>query len=305
MAVALLFQILLPLAHSKLRPQPAHERLRELAKQMAVRPRLQETGLSLQKLAAKLEEPKLPRQEKQSLAQEEQKKIAAQMKKETQKQDRELLSQAAGTLQELEQQSGDGERKKDQDGGGGIQSNLPQKGKQQGNEGGGGGGNKSELNAQSNNEMQQGNLAQGNTNEQGQEKNAGNKNSAQENQGDPNKPGKDKNQERTGRSEGGKDEGVGRRKASDEIPKGSPPVERFYKPGEGEYQGIKGAGYVTVRLPEELAAEGRGGGSKRDSKGGKAPSSQISVSNVPLPKHVPDAPSEKQQMPLEYRGIIR
>jgi hypothetical protein len=29
------------------------------------------------------------------------------------------------------------------------------------------------------------------------------------------------------------------------------------------------------------------------------------VSNVPLPPHVPDAPAEKQQLPLEYRGIIR
>jgi len=306
-AVALLFQILLPLAHSKLRPQPAHVRLRELAEQMAMRPRLHETGLSLQALAAKLEEPKLPRQEKQILAQEEHKKIAAQMKKDTQKQDRELLSQAAGTLQELEQQSGDGERKKDQDGGGGgIQSNLPQKGKQQGNEGGGGGGeSKGELNAQLNDDMQQGKLAQGNTKEQDRENNAGGKNSSQENQREPSKPGKDKNQERTGRSEGGKDEGVGRSKASDEIPEGSPPVERFYKPGEGESQGIKGAGYVTVQLPEELAPEGKGGGNKRDSKGRKAPSSQVSVSNVPLPKHLPDAPSEKQQMPLEYRGIIR
>jgi hypothetical protein len=60
-----------------------------------------------------------------------------------------------------------------------------------------------------------------------------------------------------------------------------------------------------VQLPEELAAEGKGGGQKRDSKGGKALSSQVPVSNVPLPKHVPDAPAEKQQMPLEYRGIIR
>jgi hypothetical protein len=57
-------------------------------------------------------------------------------------------------------------------------------------------------------------------------------------------------------------------------------------------------------LPEELAAEGKGRPSK-DGKSGKAATSQVPVSNVPLPKHVPDAPSEKQQMPLEYRGIIR
>jgi hypothetical protein len=29
------------------------------------------------------------------------------------------------------------------------------------------------------------------------------------------------------------------------------------------------------------------------------------VSNAPLPAHVPDAPTETQQLPLEYRGIIR
>ena len=32
---------------------------------------------------------------------------------------------------------------------------------------------------------------------------------------------------------------------------------------------------------------------------------KVPVSNVPLPAHVPDAPTEKQQLPLEYRGIIR
>jgi hypothetical protein len=60
-----------------------------------------------------------------------------------------------------------------------------------------------------------------------------------------------------------------------------------------------------VQLPEELAAEGKGVGQKKESKGGKTPGSQVPVSNIPLPKHVPDAPAEKQQMPLEYRGIIR
>jgi hypothetical protein len=29
------------------------------------------------------------------------------------------------------------------------------------------------------------------------------------------------------------------------------------------------------------------------------------VSNVPLPAHVPNAPAEKQQLPIEYRGVIR
>jgi hypothetical protein len=32
---------------------------------------------------------------------------------------------------------------------------------------------------------------------------------------------------------------------------------------------------------------------------------KVPVSNVPLPAHVPNAPTEKQQVPIEYRGIIR
>jgi hypothetical protein len=60
-----------------------------------------------------------------------------------------------------------------------------------------------------------------------------------------------------------------------------------------------------VQLPEELAADSTGEGilskqSKESKAYPKAP-----VSNVPLPAHVPDAPTEKQQLPLEYRGIIR
>ena len=147
-------------------------------------------------------------------------------------------------------------------------------------------------------------MAQGNPKDPGAAKNPGDHSGGVGNQPDPNKAGKDQSKERPGKTEGGRDEGTGRGKVSEEIPQGTPPAERFYKPGEGESQGIKGAGYVTVQLPEELAAEGKGGGQKRDSKGGKA-SSQVPVSNVPLPKHVPDAPAEKQQMPLEYRGIIR
>ena len=305
LAAALLFQLLLPLAHSALYPQPAHERIRELAQRMAQRPNLRETALSLQNLAAKLEDPKLPSEEKQRMAQEEREKIGEQQKKQTQEQDRDLLDQAAGTLQGIEQQSGGAQRKKDQDGGtGGVQSNLPQQGQGEGKQSAGSGGDsKGELNAQLNNEMQQGKMARGNPNEQGKEKNPGDKSSAMGNQPDPNNAGKDQSKEHPGKTEGGKDEKTGRSKASEEIPQGAPPAERFYKPGEGD-QGIKGVGYVTVQLPEELAAEG-GGGRKKDSKGGKSARSQVPVSNVPLPRHVPDAPTEKQQMPLEYRGIIR
>ncbi len=42
----------------------------------------------------------------------------------------------------------------------------------------------------------------------------------------------------------------------------------------------------------------------KESKGGKA-RTQVPVSNVPLPAHVPNAATEKQQVPIEYRGMIR
>ncbi len=175
LAAALLFHLVLPLAHSTLHPQPAHERLRDLAQQMAARPNLQEIARSLRDLAAKLEDPKVPPQEKREGTQEERKKILEQEKKEHQKQDHDLLSQAAGTLEGIEQQSGAGERKKDQEGGGGsIQSNLPQQGQGDGKESGSSGADsKGELKGESNSEMQQGKMAQGDAKQQGKEKTAG------------------------------------------------------------------------------------------------------------------------------------
>jgi hypothetical protein len=305
LAAVLLFQLFLPLAYSALHPKLAHQRLRDLAQLMAERPKLQETARALQKLAATLEDPNVPPQEKQSSLREEREKIQEQEKKETQRQDHDLLSQAAGALQDLEQQSGGGGRKQDQDNGaGGIQSNLPQEGQGEGKQSQSGD-NKGDSNAQLSNEMQLGKMAQGGPKNQGNEKNAGDKNAGTGNKPDPNNPGKDQSKDRGGKNEDGQKEQTGRSKASEDVPQGTPPTERYYKPGEGQYQGIKGAGYVTVQLPEELAAEGKGAGQKKDSKGGRALSSQVPVSNVPLPKHVRDAPAEKQQMPLEYRGIIR
>lgn len=308
LAAALLFHLVLPLAHSTLHPQSAHERLRDLAQQMATRPNLREIARSLQNLAAKLEDPKVPPREKRDGAQEERKKIQEQEKKQPQQQDRDLLSQAAGTLEGIEQQSGAGERKKDQEGGGSsIQSNLPQQGQGDGKQSeGSSGDSKGKLKAESNGEMQQGKMAQGDPKQQGKEKTAGNKSGGDDNQADPNKSGKDQsnNNDRAGKTDATGADRDGRNKVTEEIPQVAPPAERFNKPGEGGYQGIKGAGYVTVQLPEELAAEGKGSQSK-GAKSGKTAASQVPVSNVPLPKHVPDAPSEKQQMPLEYRGIIR
>ena len=107
----------------------------------------------------------------------------------------------------------------------------------------------------------------------------------------------------SGKTSGGTQEKLGRSR-SEENPQAAPP-ERFYKEGEQGKEGVKGARYVTVQLPEELAADSKGEGTP--SKPSKEPRAypKIPVSNAPLPAHVPEAPMEKQQLPLEYRGIIR
>jgi hypothetical protein len=305
LAVALLFHLLLPVAHSTLHPQPVPERLRDLAQQMAARPNLQDIARSLQNLASKLEDPQVPPQERQELARQQRAKIEQQEKQAAEKQDRDLLSQAAGTLAGVEEQSGAGERQKDQEsGGGGIQTNLPQQGKGEGKQSqGSAGDSKGENNVQSKSEMQTGQAAPADPKEPGQEKASGGANGKAD-QPAPDKSANQNNDQRPGTSDGPGADRDGRNKVTDEVPQAAPPVDRFHKPGEAGYAGIKGPGYVTVQLPEELAGEGKGGPSK-NSKTGKAAPSQLPVSNVPLPKHVPDAPSEKQQMPLEYRGIIR
>lgn len=309
----LLFHLLLPAALSTLNSLPAHQRLRELAEKMAGRPRLIEIARNLQALAAKLEDPKVAREEKRALIEETQKKVAEQQKKEEQKDDRDLLGQAASTLKNLEQQSGAGQdQQKNQDkGGGGIQSNLPQEGQGEGKPSPGGGGEqKGEISAQLSKDMQQGKTAQGDPKEQSGEKNSqkqgdGKGNQPDPNKPDPNKPGTEKGKDSAGKAQGGADDKGGRGKASEEIPQGTPPADRFHPAGEQGREGIKGARYVTVQLPEEMAAETKGEkGGNKDAKGSRV-GSKVPVSNVPLPAHVPDAPTETQQMPLEYRGIIR
>jgi hypothetical protein len=305
---AVLFHLLLPVAVSTLYPVAVPQQLRELADKMAQRPRLSEVARGLQTLATKLEDAKVSQQEKQALVQEMQKQVKEQQKKEEQKDNRDLLGQAASTLQGLEQQSGNGQdQKKDQDGGaGGIQSNLPQEGQGEGKPSPGSGGDrKGDLNAQLNKEMQQGKAAQGDPKEQGKEKNQQSQGDGKGKEPDPNKPGSDRSKETAGKNPGGTEEKSGRSKTSEDIPQGAPPAERFYQGAEQGREGIKGARYVTVQLPEEMAADSKGGkGGTKESKANRI-GAKVPVSNVPLPAHVPDAPAEKQQMPLEYRGILR
>ena len=303
----ILMHVLVSLVEPGVRSLPVHQRLRGLAEQMAQKPGLNRLAQDLKALAAKLEDPKIPREEKQTLAQEMEKKVVEQQKKEEQQENRDLLSQAASTMKGVEQEqsaSGQDQQKDQQKGSGGIQSNLPQKGQGDSKQSQGGDGeSKSDSSAQPSKDMQKGNSAQGNPKEPGQDKNQQSAD-AKGNEPDPKQPRNDQSKEKTGKSEGASKEGAGKNQASEEPPQGAPPAERFYKTGEGK-EGIRGARYVTVQLPEEVAADAKGESrAAKESKGIRA-RPQVPVSNAPLPAHVPNAPTEKQQVPIEYRSIIR
>ena len=310
LAAAMLFHFLIPAAESVIRPVSLQEKLRQIAAKMAQKESLKPLAQELQALAAKLDDPKATAEEKRGAVEETEKKIEQQKKKEDQKENRDLLSQAANSLKGTEQQqssSGD-EQKKDQDkGGGGIQSNLPQDGKGEGKQSeGGGSDNKGEQSAQMSNDMKQGKSAQGNPKEKGDEKNQQAQGDAKGEQRDPNQQGKEQKNEKVGNNQGPSKEGAGKNQSPEEPPQGAPPAERFYKAGEGK-EGIKGAGYVTVQLPEDVVADTKAEGkpTKEGGKGNNRARPQLPVSNAPLPAHMPNAPTEKQQMPIEYRGIIR
>jgi len=307
---ALLFHIFIPVAESVIGPVNVPQKLRQVAAKMAEKESLKVLAQELNALADKLEDPQATPKEKQAAVAAIEKKIEEQQKKEEQKENRDLLSQAASSVKGSEQQqsaSGE-EQKKDQDkGGGGIQSNLPQEGKGEGQQKseGGGSDSKGEQSAQMSNDMKQGNSAQGNPKEKGDEKSQQSQGEAKNDQRDPNQPGKEQNNEKIGKSQGASKEGAGKNQSSEEPPQGAPPAERFYKAGEGK-EGIKGAGYVTVQLPEDLVAESKADGKPtKEGRTGNRARPQMPVSNAPLPAHVPNAPTEKQQMPIEYRGIIR
>jgi hypothetical protein len=302
-----LIHFLVPLAEPGIQLLPVQQRLSALAEKLAQKPGLNGLAQELKTLAAKLEDPKIHQEEKQALAQEIEKKIEEQQKKEEQQENRDLLGEAASALKGVEKEqsaSGQDQQKDQQKGGGGIQSNLPQKGQGDSKQSQGGEGqSKSDPSTQPSKDMQSGNSTQEKPKEPGQEKNQQSAD-AKGDQPNPNQPGNEQSKEKIGKGEGALKEGAGKDKASEEPPQGAPPAERFYKTGEGK-DGISGARYVTVQLPEEVAADSKGTSrATKESKGTRA-RSQVPVSNVPLPAHVPHAPTEKQQLPIEYRGIIR
>jgi hypothetical protein len=288
----------------------AQERLAALVERMATKPTLRGIGQELKDLAAKLDQPKTSPAEKQAAVEKMEQRIEEQQTKEKDRESRELLGEAASALNGLEKEqqiaSGQGQQQQ-QRGGGGIQSNAPQDGQGENKQSQSGSGDgKSESGAQSRQEkIDQGKSAPPNPKDQGQSKTQAGDTKNNQNQPDPNQANNEPTKEKAGKNQGGSKDGAGKQQASEEPPpQGGPQADRFYKPGEGK-DGLAAKGYVTVQLPEEVVADAKG--ESRPSKDAKSTRArtQVPVSNVPLPAHVPNAPSEKQQVPIEYRGILR
>jgi len=304
---AILLPFLVPIADSIVHPASVSQRLIRLAEKMAQTPKLAELSRELKALAAKLDEPKIPPEEKQTALKELEKKVEEQQKKEQENPQQDLLGQAKSELKNAEQEqtaSGQEPQKDQQQGGGSVQSTLPKEGQGESKQSQGSGGDEQgEMNAQLSKDGQQGKSAQGNPKEPGSEKNQ-QQGDAKGNQPDPNQRAKDQKQDKLDKNQGGTKDGAGKNQASEEPPAGAPPSERFYQAGEGK-DGVKNAHYVKVQMPEDVIADSKGESrSAKESKAGRA-HSQVPVSNLPLPAHLPNAPTEKQQMPIEYRGIIR
>jgi hypothetical protein len=303
LAVILLFHLLVNSSFTKSGVSP-QQRIRDLAEQMTHRPPLAEIARGLQSLADKLDNLQVASEEKQSLIDKMQEQIERQQDREQEQNNQNLLSDASSTLKSLEQETGGGGQQEQKKDGGGVQSNASQEGQGEGKTNqGGGGDSKGELSAQLNPEMKDGKSAQGDPQGKGQEKNLGDKKEQKADQSGSSNP------EKTTDESAGKmkqnSEGRSGKSRSEEMPKDGPPAERYRQPGEQGPDGIKGAKYVTVQLPEEIVADSSG--TTTSSKDGKEIRNRpkLPISNVPLPAHVPEAPAEKQRMPLEYRDLIR
>lgn len=303
LAVILLFHLLLNSTFTKPGVAPL-ERIRDLAEQMIHRPPLAEIARGLQSLADKLDDSQVASEEKQSLIDEMQEQIDRQQERGQEPDNQNLLSDATSTLKSLEQETAGAGQQEQEKQGGGVQSSASQEGQGEGKASeGGGGDSKGELAAQLNPKMKDGKSAQGDPQGKGQEKQSGEQKEQKPDRSDAGKPEKTTD-ESTGKMKENP-EGRSGKNRSDEVPKDGPPAERYRQPGEQGPDGIKGAKYVTVQLPEEIAADSSG--MTVSSKDGKVSKNRpkLPVSNVPLPAHVPEAPAEKQRMPLEYRDLIR
>ena len=217
LVVAVLFHLSMPLMGST-RPQaPAYEKLSELAERMAQRPSLSALAHDLQTLAMKLQQPNVTEQEKQTLIQKNLEEVEKQQKKEKEKENRTLLSEASSTLQGLEQQSARGQQKDSEKSDGGARSERSQEGQGEGRQGQGGGDSQDQRSAQQNNDSRQGKATRSDSKEQGKEKSQQNQGDGKDNQPDPsNKSDKDAGKELTGKTSSGT---LGRSR-SEEIPSG-------------------------------------------------------------------------------------
>lgn len=298
----LLFHVLLNSTFTTPGVSP-QQRIRDLAEQMTQRPPLVEIALGLRALADKLDDLQVASEEKQLLIEQMQEQIERQQDKEQEQDNQNLLSDASSTLKSLEHESAGGGQEEQNKEGGGVQSNASQEGQGEGKESNGGGGAKGELSAHLNPEMKDGKSAQGEAQGERQEKKLTDQKEQKADQSDSNKPEKTTDDSTAKMKENS--EGRSGKNTSNEMPKDGPPAERYRQPGEQGPDGIKGAKYVTVQLPEEIAADSSG--TSTSSKDGKVSKNRpkLPVSNVPLPAHVPEAPAEKQRMPLEYRDLIR
>ena len=302
---AALIQFALPLLREGGQGASLQRRLHDLAQKMAAKSELKSTGLQLEAVASKLEDPKISLAEKQEAAQQMEKKIKEQQQTEQAKDNRDLLGQAADALEGMDQQVASGKQgnSDQQKGGGGINSNLPQgDGKEGQGSGEGNGNSKAEVSTDS----KQDKAGQAKSTDSGKEKNPQQNGASKDSsQIDPRQANQEANKQQAGKAEGPSKERTSNQKSPDQPPPpGTSPADRFYAAGEGQ-QGLQGARYVTVQLPEEIVADEKGeSGPSKDSKASRT-RSQVPVSNAPLPAHVPNAATEKQQIPIEYRGMIR
>lgn len=294
LAFILLFHLILQIGLlSQPQALPVKE-LARLAQELSQVPRFSELARSLEAMAVRMKEPALPSAEKRFLVEEMLKKVESQLAAERQEggAGSDLLSQAANALRGMGQGT---EKGQEQRGGGGLKTNLPEEREGRGNESakGSGEGEEGEFTSLGSKDFKGGKSGQ---KEQGVGKGEG-----EGDQGRGDKPKGERQKETKGMAKG-EPEGKGSKSKWEEIPRGGAP-ERFLQPGEQGDQGIKGARFVTVELPEaETEGSAREGGSgKRRELRPKVP-----VGNVPLRRpDSPDASPEKQPLPLEYRGLIR
>jgi hypothetical protein len=113
----------------------------------------------------------------------------------------------------------------------------------------------------------------------------------------PDQPGA---QQQQGAGQGAAPSGEGASNRPSKAPDGKP-AERFYKPGEGPPGGVVDGRYVTIRVPEDRQ---RLPGSEPVAKPGDV-ELEVGYGNAPLPSAgSPGEVSLDQPVPLEYRGAL-